>query len=248
VTLKIVSLILILIAGMSTILLPVAHIGPYTYSPIFPERTVCIIFDDGTTGQIEAAKVLQRYGYVATFAVITGRAGVGDYMSWCEIEWLNRVGMDVESHSVNHLALTRLDNLPQIFWGMWESRRVLEAHGFAPVAYVYPFGAGSGNPIIRWFVSLVYLAARGSWLDGSPFTGDTRYDIHGCQVNPSVTIAQFAAMVNVTRGVPVLVYHKVEENGTDTYTVSPGQFAEEVGWLSSHGYSTTTLKHLITGA
>ena len=44
------------------------------YSPTTPaadERVVCIVFDDGWKSQLDAAPILERYGFSATFAIVT---------------------------------------------------------------------------------------------------------------------------------------------------------------------------------
>ena len=45
---------------------------------------------------------------------------------------------------------------------------------------------------------------------------------------------------------PILMYHKISEtNGTDEYTISKEQFAEDLKWLKKNGFTTVTTEQLI---
>jgi peptidoglycan/xylan/chitin deacetylase (PgdA/CDA1 family) len=74
-----------------------------------PEKAVMITFDDGYADNYSvAAPVLEKYGYPATFYIVTGSVGSAEYMSWEQIKDLDRRGMDIGSHSETHLDLTLL--------------------------------------------------------------------------------------------------------------------------------------------
>lgn len=84
-------------------------------------RMVALTFDDGYRGLLDhALPVLERFGFKATFFIVTDRVGGtnewdarhGDpprsLMGWNEIEGLVARGMDIGSHSRTHPFLPRL--------------------------------------------------------------------------------------------------------------------------------------------
>src|SRR5262249_16976854 len=75
-----------------------------------PRRPVVLTFDDGYgAAVVTLLPLLRRYGWPASFFVITGRAGARAFLTWPQIVELDRVGMDVGSHTVDHLELPSLD-------------------------------------------------------------------------------------------------------------------------------------------
>ncbi len=74
-----------------------------------PSKPVMLTFDDGYIDNFEvAAPILQKYGFPATFYIITEKVGTPEYMSWDQIAELDRRGMDIGSHTASHLDLTTL--------------------------------------------------------------------------------------------------------------------------------------------
>jgi peptidoglycan/xylan/chitin deacetylase (PgdA/CDA1 family) len=107
-----------------------------------PPKPLIITFDDGYEDNYQNAfPLLRKYGFVATFFVITdfideGRPG---YMTWEQIEEMARSGMEIGSHSRNHAPL-RGKPLDYLVWQILGSRQTLEAHGIEPRFFSYPFG------------------------------------------------------------------------------------------------------------
>lgn len=52
-------------------------------------------------------------------------------------------------------------------------------------------------------------------------------------------------IVGKRRALPVLMYHKVDPQRRDRLTVSTDQFAQQLEWLTKHGYRTITLHQLM---
>jgi peptidoglycan/xylan/chitin deacetylase (PgdA/CDA1 family) len=107
-----------------------------------PEKPIILTFDDGWVGQYTYGfPVLQQHGFAGSFAIATGFVeGGGPYMSWAQIEEISNAGMEIMSHTVNHIDLgvnsdeTDRDELTT-------SKTDLEAHIGHPVNYfVYPSG------------------------------------------------------------------------------------------------------------
>ena len=95
-------------AGWSTI--TAADLANRTVKHLFiPDKTFVATFDDGREdGYLYAYPILQKYGFVASFYVITGRAGQPDNLSWDEMAVMTRAGMEIASHTVSHTDVASL--------------------------------------------------------------------------------------------------------------------------------------------
>ncbi|MGB6530239.1 MAG: polysaccharide deacetylase family protein [Candidatus Nitrosopolaris sp.] len=68
-------------------------------------KVVMIGFDDGWKSQITYAKpILDKYGFKASFFVVCNYADSGNIrrMNWQDIAALQKDGMDIESHTMDH--------------------------------------------------------------------------------------------------------------------------------------------------
>jgi peptidoglycan/xylan/chitin deacetylase (PgdA/CDA1 family) len=75
-----------------------------------PSRAVALTFDDGYADAFTTAlPVLQRYGFTATFYIISGMVGQPGYMSWEQLVALRDAGMEIGAHTIDHYDLTTLD-------------------------------------------------------------------------------------------------------------------------------------------
>lgn len=114
-----------------------------------PERAVMLTFDDGWREQHDVVlPLLQRYSMVGVFFVHTGAIASDErvddparvYMTWGEVCDLQRAGMDVQSHTVTHPSLPRLEPA-DLDRELVDSRRMLESRLGRPVeALAYPNG------------------------------------------------------------------------------------------------------------
>ncbi len=108
-----------------------------------PLRPVMITFDDGYRDVLwNAAPVLARLHMPAT-AYVTGRISGRDssFLTWQELRTLEAHGIQIGSHTVHHLDLTRLSNSAALR-ELEDSRQILERHLHHPVQWLaYPIGA-----------------------------------------------------------------------------------------------------------
>lgn len=107
-----------------------------------PPRAVALTFDDGyRDNYTNVFPVLRRYGFTATFFVITGKVGHPGYMSWAELREMSAAGMLIESHTVTHPVLTRLP-APALERELVQSRQALWLNlGIDSRVLCYPYGA-----------------------------------------------------------------------------------------------------------
>lgn len=106
-----------------------------------PPRAVALTFDDGyADAYSQVLPVLQRYGFTATFYIISGFVGHSGYMSWDQIAALRDAGMEIGAHTVDHLNLTDL-SLGEVARQMTQSRAALEQQlGVTVTSFCYPAG------------------------------------------------------------------------------------------------------------
>jgi peptidoglycan/xylan/chitin deacetylase (PgdA/CDA1 family) len=120
------------------------HGGP------LPRRPVLISFDDGYRDVLRyAAPLLARLQLPATAFVITGRISGADtsFLRWGELRRLERLGVEIGSHTVSHPDLTALGPAA-LTAELVRSRRALEAHLHHPVQWLaYPAGRFDGRVV-----------------------------------------------------------------------------------------------------
>lgn len=119
-----------------------------------PDRAVVLTFDDGCRNFREyALPILQEYGYPATVYAIAGMVGgqadwlaesghpTPPLMTWPELRDIHRQGVEIGSHSLNHIRLADRDAATQLR-EMTDSKARLQDQLGAKVAHVcYPYGA-----------------------------------------------------------------------------------------------------------
>jgi peptidoglycan/xylan/chitin deacetylase (PgdA/CDA1 family) len=114
-----------------------------------PPHPVLLTFDDGYRDVLwNAAPVLRRLRMPATAYVITGRIDGRDpsFLTWDEIDELQRDGFDIGSHTVHHVELPYLSR-EQAWSELDASRRTLERHLGHPVQW-FSYPAGAEDPAV----------------------------------------------------------------------------------------------------
>lgn len=113
--------------------------------PRCPAQPVALSFDDGYADAFDAAlPILQRYGFQATFYVVSGFVGQPGYLNWEQLANMRDAGMEIGSHSIDHPSLTRLE-APEITRQVVQSRATLEQQlGIAVTSFCYPSGDYDG--------------------------------------------------------------------------------------------------------
>lgn len=159
-----------------------------------PHRPVVLTFDDGYVDAVTTiAPILQKRRWPATFFVITGRAGARAFLTWPEMVALDRAGMDVASHTVDHVELPSL-SAQQRMRELRDSRRALERHLGHPVYwFAYPagrFDATSEVAVREAGYLLAYTTAHGSTISSATPMAEPRVRVRG-----EGSVAEFAAAV-----------------------------------------------------
>ena len=128
-----------------------------------PKKSVVLTFDDGWKNQYEfAVPILKEFGYTATFYIITGSTDGKTYMSWENIKELDKAGMDIESHTVTHANLTKVDEV-KAREELENSKKTLEeklGHSISMLAYPY---YGNNAAVQKLVADAGYTSARAGW-------------------------------------------------------------------------------------
>jgi peptidoglycan/xylan/chitin deacetylase (PgdA/CDA1 family) len=113
-----------------------------------PEKPIILTFDDGySDNYTNAFPILQKYGMIGTFFVLTGPADEGDptYLSWDMIQAMSNAGMDVQLHSRAHLDM-RNRSYDWLVFQIIGGRQSIEGHTGKPVIFMsYPSGKYDAN-------------------------------------------------------------------------------------------------------
>lgn len=122
-----------------------------------PPKTVAITFDDGLQSVYDCAwPVLRQFGFPATVFAVAGHVGRDSgwpgqppgihrepTMSWAQLRELQRNGIAIGSHSLDHPRLDQLTE-PEIRRQVIDARQLTEAElGAAPRLFAYPYGRHS---------------------------------------------------------------------------------------------------------
>jgi peptidoglycan/xylan/chitin deacetylase (PgdA/CDA1 family) len=116
-------------------------------------RTAVITFDDGYVDNLAACEELQKRGMRANWFIVTGSIGkapqwpaegrrpAGRLLNVAELRGMQGNGMEIGSHTVNHMRLTDIDDV-RLAQELSDSRVELEEMlGNAVNSFAYPYGA-----------------------------------------------------------------------------------------------------------
>jgi peptidoglycan/xylan/chitin deacetylase (PgdA/CDA1 family) len=115
-------------------------------------RTAVITFDDGYVDNLAASEELLKRGMRATWFIVTGSIGrepawpadgrpAGRLLNADELRAMQANGMEIGSHTVNHVRLTDCDDA-RLMQELADSKATLEdLLGRAVDSFAYPYGA-----------------------------------------------------------------------------------------------------------
>jgi peptidoglycan/xylan/chitin deacetylase (PgdA/CDA1 family) len=106
-----------------------------------PDYPIVLTFDDGYDEHFAfVTRVLTHYAVAATFFVYTDAVGLAEHLSWDEMRLMQSAGMDIQSHTLTHPDLRRLDD-DALAHELRESKRIIEHNLGTPVtSLAYPYG------------------------------------------------------------------------------------------------------------
>ena len=150
------------------------HMAPY--------KVAIITFDDSRKSQyLYAAPILDKCNFKATFFSVCNYLGQDSTrMTWDDISALQKDGQDIESHTMNHLDLTKM-SLAQLDYEIGGSQKCLADHHISATVFASPYGNSWNNKTVIDTVSKYYSLGRDGYsptmflhCDGwKPFTNQT---------------------------------------------------------------------------
>ncbi len=159
-----------------------------------PEKPVVLTFDDGGLDNYSVAfPLLEKYGFVATFFVITERVGANGQMTWEQLREMVEAGMCVQSHSVSHPGLTGLSD-ERLRKELVDSRATIEdALGLPGYVLCYPAGAYDDR-VIEAARAAGYVMAVATD-KGEALNPGAVFEIKRSRVQPYLSLTSFARLV-----------------------------------------------------
>lgn len=150
----------------------------------WPGRTAVITFDDGYVDNLAACEELKQRGMRASWFIVSG--SVGQTPLWpadgrpaqrllnaAELREMLQNGMEIGSHTVNHVRLTEVDDA-RLAQELADSRNALEDMlGNAVKSFAYPYGAWDARcaEAVRQAGYTAACTTRTGWTlrDGDPY-------------------------------------------------------------------------------
>lgn len=127
--------------------LTMSEVNDYiTNNKPIPKKSILITFDDGyTDNYVHAFPILKELNMKATIFVISSGIDSGYYLSKEQLKEMSNYGIDIESHTVNHVHLNTLSYDAQLK-ELKDSKAKIESVTNKPVLSIaYPFGDFNAN-------------------------------------------------------------------------------------------------------
>lgn len=161
-----------------------------------PEKPVLLTFDDGyVDNYTNAFPILQEFGFVGTFFVLTGPTDRGDpaYMTWEMLREMSQAGMDIEVHGREHIDLSGRDYDFLVYHLLGPAQTIEAELGYYPRFVAYPSGRYDENTI-------TVAHSAGYWgalttHGGVVHESDSVFELDRLRIRGNYTLEQFAMQV-----------------------------------------------------
>lgn len=106
-----------------------------------PEKSIVITFDDGyTDNYVHAFPILKELNMKATIFMIASQVDSGYYMSASQLKEMSDYGIDIESHTDNHVYLDKLSYEKQLKELKDSKEKLEKILGKNVTSIAYPYG------------------------------------------------------------------------------------------------------------
>jgi peptidoglycan/xylan/chitin deacetylase (PgdA/CDA1 family) len=157
-----------------------------------PPKPVALTFDDGYQDAYDQAfPTLQRYGFRATFYIISGFVNHPHYATWDEIRAMLHAGMEIGAHTIHHLDLTHIGPA-EAAHEIGGSKAAIEHElGTTVTSFCYPSG--------RYNAAIEALVRQAGYASATTTRWDDNYSdplaLPRRRVSGDTTLEGFAALV-----------------------------------------------------
>lgn len=151
-----------------------------------PDYAVILTFDDGHNNHFTSAyPLLKKYNMQGVFFIISGKPDVdGNYSTWEQIAEMAEGGMEIGSHTVNHLNLAELGE-DDLIKELKDSKELIEEKAGVPViSLCYP--AGKYSEEVMRLAEEYYLFAR-TTQNGYLIDWQNRYEMPTVRMFPTTS-------------------------------------------------------------
>lgn len=225
-----------------------------------PDKLVVLTFDDSVKSHYTVARpILKQYGFGATFFITEGftfKTNKTDYMTWEEIQALDRDGFEIGNHTGSHMSVTA-KTLDQLDAQLNVIANRCQEMGIAkPTSFAWPGNSLDLNalPILR--MHGIRFARRGGapeypYDKGKGFAYEPGQDDpllipSAGDARPNWQLSNFVAAVEQARNgkIAVIQFHGVPE-GEHPWVHTPlERFEEYMKYLHKHNYKVVALRDL----
>lgn len=131
-----------LVKNLGYTTLTISELNDYLNKKIeISEKSIVITFDDGyTDNYIHAFPILKELDMKATIFMISSQIDSGYYMSADQLKEMQDYGIDIESHTANHVYLDTLSYNEQLKELTDSKKRLEEVLGKEVTSIAYPYG------------------------------------------------------------------------------------------------------------
>jgi peptidoglycan/xylan/chitin deacetylase (PgdA/CDA1 family) len=150
-----------------------------------PKKPIVFTFDDGYKDVfVNAIPILQKYGFTGTFAIATELLGRPTYAVWDDVIAAHNQGMEIVSHTENHLDLTSpVYSEADLHREIFDSKQKLEQElGVSVDFFVYPYGKYNQHVedlLTQAGYKMAFTTAYSQYLNENNLLSEPRVRVHG---------------------------------------------------------------------
>jgi len=162
-----------------------------------PPKPVILTFDDGyRDNYVNAFPLLKRYGFVATFFLVTGPIDDGNptYMSWDMVREMSDAGMDMQPHSHRHFDL-RGRSREFLESEILTSRKAIELHTGQPARF-FAYPSGSYDRAVIAFLKSNDFWAAVTTVQGASHSSHQLFELKRVRMRARTTLDDFIWLLN----------------------------------------------------
>lgn len=161
-----------------------------------PDRPVILTFDDGyRDNYTNAFPLLEKYGYVGTFFLVTAPIDFGDpaYMSWEMVKEMHRAGMDFQPHGYRHFDLHGKD-IDFLIFEILAPKEAIEAR-IGETTYFFSYPSGSYDHQTVAVLQSAYFWGAVITEQGATHTSDALFELPRVRIRGGHTIQDFVDLM-----------------------------------------------------
>jgi len=161
-----------------------------------PDKPIILTFDDGyVDNYVHAFPLLQEYGYVGTFFLVTGPIDFDnpDYLTWDMVQEMHQAGMDFQPHSYRHFDLHGKD-MDFLIFEILAPKEAIEAHtGETPRFFSYPSGSFDDQTVA--VLKSAYFWGAVVTEQGATHTSDNLFELNRIRVRGRHSLEDFVELL-----------------------------------------------------